>query len=430
MAEPDAGSNLYGAQIDVSSTQTIKARSIDAAGNPGAVGTFTYTIGQPPPAPTSVTSTEQLNAVRVSWAAVTGANGYNVYRAGSNTLLNASPITTTSYTDTVQANGTAYSYFVRSVRSGAESADSAPTSTVVGAPLPPAVLTATPGDARVALSWSTSSGAASYRVYRNGVLLNSRGVTNYADTSVVNGQLYTYTVTALDNVGHESAVSDAQQATPTAPANAAPTVTGRTPATNATAVPVANNINATFSEAVSGVSGTTFTLRNAAGAAVAAVVSRNATTNQYILNPNANLAPDTRYTATLTGGASAIRDSAGAALATTSWSFVTGPAPRVSARTPGVGATAVSRTANVTATFSEAVTGVSGTTFRLTNPAGNTVSAGVTRDGTTNRWVLNPSITLAPNATFRVTLTGGATAIRDNGGNPLANTTWTFTTGG
>ncbi len=36
------------------------------------------------------------------------------------------------------------------------------------------------------------------------------------------------------------------------------------------------------------------------------------------------LAPNTRYTVTLTGGATAIRDTAGAALSTMSWSFTTG----------------------------------------------------------------------------------------------------------
>ncbi len=213
--------------------------------------------------------------------------------------------------------------------------------------------------------------------------------------------------------------------------NAAPTVTARTPAVNATAVAVGGNITATFSEAVNGVSGTTFQLRNAAtNALIGAVVTRNGTTNQWILNPNANLANDTRYTVTLTGGAAAIRDIAGAPLVTTSWTFLSGPAPTITAQAPAANATAVAVGNNITATFSEPVNGVSGTTFQLRNAATNAlIGAVVTRNGTTNQWILNPNANLANDTRYTVTVTGGATAIRDVAGNPLATTTWTFLTG-
>jgi hypothetical protein len=103
-----------------------------------------------------------------------------------------------------------------------------------------------------------------------------------------------------------------------------PTITARSPGANATNASLTADVTATFSEAVTGVSGTTFTLKNAAtGAAVAAVVSRNGTTNQWLLNPSANLTSDTRYTATLTGGPTAIRDAAGNPLVTSTWSFTT-----------------------------------------------------------------------------------------------------------
>jgi hypothetical protein len=53
----------------------------------------------------------------------------------------------------------------------------------------------------------------------------------------------------------------------------------------------------------------------------------------------------------------------------------------------------------------------------------------VSRNGTTNQWILNPNATLAANTKFTVTLTGGAASIRDIAGNPLTTATWTFTTG-
>ena len=56
-----------------------------------------------------------------------------------------------------------------------------------------------------------------------------------------------------------------------------------------------NNITATFSEAVNGVSTTTFAVRRATAAPttapIAGTVTRVGTTNQWILNPSANLPP-------------------------------------------------------------------------------------------------------------------------------------------
>ena len=98
----------------------------------------------------------------------------------------------------------------------------------------------------------------------------------------------------------------------------------------------------------------------------------DATTRVATLDPSANLAVNTPYTATLTGGASAIRDAANNPLATVSWTFTTAAAPpadttapTVTTRSPSTNATEVSRTGNITATFSEPVNGVSGTTFVL-----------------------------------------------------------------
>ena len=85
------------------------------------------------PAPTGVaTSGATASSMVISWGAVTGASGYNVYRAG--TQANASLVTATSFTDTGLAAATTYSWTVRAVDSaGAEGATSAPaTGTTTG----------------------------------------------------------------------------------------------------------------------------------------------------------------------------------------------------------------------------------------------------------------------------------------------------------
>jgi len=93
-----------------------------------------------------------------------------------------------------------------------------------------------------------------------------------------------------------------------------------------------------------------------------------------------------------------------------------------------VNATGVALGVNVTATFSEAVQGVSTATFQLKNPAGQVITATVTRATGTNRWVLNPSRNLVRNTLYTVTLTGGSTAIRDAANNPFVTTSWSFRT--
>jgi hypothetical protein len=106
-------------------------------------------------------------------------------------------------------------------------------------------------------------------------------------------------------------------------------------------------------------------------------------------------------------------------------------APTVTAKTPPADKTGVGRLSNVTATFSEAVQNMNGTTFKLKNTTtGATVTAVVSLSSTTNKWILNPSATLPANTRFTATIVGGATGVKDVAGNPLAaSVTWSFTTG-
>lgn len=80
------------------------------------------------PAPTGVTtSNATASSMQLSWNAVNGAAGYNVYRNGSR--ANSAALTSTSFTDTGLASGTTYSWAVRALDAqGAEGAASAPVS--------------------------------------------------------------------------------------------------------------------------------------------------------------------------------------------------------------------------------------------------------------------------------------------------------------
>ncbi|WP_395700377.1 hypothetical protein [Aquabacterium sp.] len=86
------------------------------------------------PAPTGVaTSGATASSMTISWNAVSGATGYNVYRNGSK--VNAAAVTGTSYVDSGLAAATSYSWTVTDLdSSNVESAASAPaTGTTTGA---------------------------------------------------------------------------------------------------------------------------------------------------------------------------------------------------------------------------------------------------------------------------------------------------------
>ena len=128
----------------------------------------------------------------------------------------------------------------------------------------------------------------------------------------------------------------------------------------------------------------------------------------------------------------AVQDLAGNPITAKTWTFTTGPAPVVTSRTPAANATGISRTANITATFSEAVTGLPNTAAASGNfiirraSNGATFSSTVTYSSTANVATLNPTGTLLANTRYTVTLRSG---IKDLAGNPLAPVTWSFTTG-
>jgi uncharacterized protein DUF4082/concanavalin A-like lectin/glucanase superfamily protein/galactose oxidase-like protein/Big-like domain-containing protein/purple acid phosphatase-like protein/Kelch motif protein len=105
-----------------------------------------------------------------------------------------------------------------------------------------------------------------------------------------------------------------------------PTVTGTTPASGAIDLDRGTQVTASFDEPLrpASISASTFTLRDADGAAVPATVTYDDQTRTARLAPQAPLAWGTKYTATLKSGANGLTDAAGNPLAADStWSFTT-----------------------------------------------------------------------------------------------------------
>ncbi len=100
--------------------------------------------------------------------------------------------------------------------------DFAPIFSATGSPPVPTGLTATAGDSQVALSWTASSGATKYNIYRyrpsdgKWPYLTQTTNTTYTNTGLTNGTTYYYKVSALNDANQESAATDAVSATPQA----------------------------------------------------------------------------------------------------------------------------------------------------------------------------------------------------------------------
>jgi glucose/arabinose dehydrogenase/PKD repeat protein len=107
-------------------------------------------------------------------------------------------------------------------------------------------------------------------------------------------------------------------------------------------------------------------------------------------------------------------------------------APTTVSVVPNEGATGVATTANVEATFSEAMDAptIGGSTFTLTK-LGSTqqVAAQVSYDAASKKAILDPTAVLDPSAAYSATIKGGASGVKDLAGNPLeTDKTWSFGT--
>src|SRR5580698_3461301 len=216
-----------------------------------------------------------------------------------------------------------------------------------------------------------------------------------------------------------------------------PTVTSTIPLNGATAVPLNQTVNATFSTAMnpSTINSTTFTLTGPGATAVPGLVAYSAVGNSLTFTPTANLAASTLFTATITTGA---QDLAGIGLAANYvWTFTTGTtvvvvAPEIVSTVPLNLATGVPLNEAVSATFSEAMNPLTITTgtFLLTGPGTTAVAGTVSYDAINFIATFTPTLNLTANTTYTATITNGAT---DLAGNPLGTTgapnPWTFTTG-
>ena len=234
--------------LDRADASTSGTGGTSTAGAPVAI-----VIGAAAPAaPGGLMATAGDRQVKLTWTDPSDSNidGYE-YRQGSGSPFSwgswasiaGSDDTTVSHTVTGLANGTQYSFQIRAVVGTTNGTESPTvTATPAAAPAAPTGLTATAGDAQIALSWANPGnsdidkyqyrqGTGSPVVWGSWTDIGSSGATTTAHTvaSLTNGTEYSFQIRAADGTAN-SAASNTATATPVAAgAPAAPTGLTATP---------------------------------------------------------------------------------------------------------------------------------------------------------------------------------------------------------
>lgn len=151
--------------------------------------------------------------VTLSWSANdTGGSGIKSYQIYRNGVPYSSSLdeTASSYFDTIFGDNIVYSYYLIAIDKAGNS--SLPSNTLFAtvdnvAPAPPNI-SYWIGGKNIVIFWPAVLSASNYEIYRNGALIYSGPDIKYTDTNTVRGEIYSYTVYALDAVGNRSLASN------------------------------------------------------------------------------------------------------------------------------------------------------------------------------------------------------------------------------
>jgi fibronectin type 3 domain-containing protein len=223
------GTAYHDASVVNGTTYTYSVVGANSFGNAAASNSVTATpkVPEAPVGPTNLVAVAGDARVDLTWAAVSGATSYNVYRSIDGiAFAKVAGVANAQHLDATVLNGTTYSYYVTAMNESIRGVpESKPSDTVEATPRgsAPAKVTglvATGDDSKVVLDWTPSVGANAYTIYRGvgsgaKAVLTVVSVPFYLDEAVANGVSYSYVVVA-SNVWGEAVASDPVEASPIA----------------------------------------------------------------------------------------------------------------------------------------------------------------------------------------------------------------------
>jgi uncharacterized repeat protein (TIGR02543 family) len=203
-------------ELATNSTYYYKIRAYRTVGTVKAYSSYSTMVSAKPilSTPTSPkAAASSYNSINVSWGAVSGASGYEVYRAASNTGAYTLIKTTTalSYNNSELATNSTYYYKIRAYRTvGTVKAYGSYSTMVSAKPIlstPTSPKAASSSYNSIKISWAAVAGAVGYEIYRAASstgtysLLASTTATSYNNTALTTGKTYYYKVRAYRLVG-------------------------------------------------------------------------------------------------------------------------------------------------------------------------------------------------------------------------------------
>jgi glucose/arabinose dehydrogenase/chitodextrinase len=212
----------------------------------------------PPSVPTGLSATAPSGSlVNLSWTASTdnvGVAGYEVFRDG--TLIGRS--STTSFADEDVADGTNYNYTVSAYDAAGNSSSQSAAAPVftpdeTAPTIPDHVQASAVSSTQTTLDWTSSTdklGVTNYKIYRDGTFLKNSTVHPVQDAGLTAGKTYSYTVSAVDAAGNESAESDPATVTTPAADSSPPTAAMTAPALGSTVSGKSVTVSATANDNV------------------------------------------------------------------------------------------------------------------------------------------------------------------------------------
>ncbi len=158
------------------------------------------------PGPFTMSAIPSDGQVLISWEKAERATFYVIQKGTSTGLYTklVKSLAESPYIDKDVTNGTKLYYIVIAVNSKGSTNAIAEAVATPAVPATFGVVTATPGDASIALSWGPLTGAASYQIKRADSqvgpfsLVSTSNSNGFTDTGLTNGSTYYYIVSALD----------------------------------------------------------------------------------------------------------------------------------------------------------------------------------------------------------------------------------------
>ncbi len=174
-----------------------------------ATGARTYRAEFAATVPTVKAASASYTSVKISWNKLTGAKGYQVYRATSKTgtYKKIADTTSTSYTNKSLTTGKTYYYKVRMYTSSKTYSYSSIVSAKPVPATPTGVKAKRVSNSSIKVSWTKVSGATKYQVYRatskTGTYKKVAETTSlsYTNKSLTDNKTYYYKVRAYRKVG-------------------------------------------------------------------------------------------------------------------------------------------------------------------------------------------------------------------------------------